>query len=198
MPVTKYFAIIDDQRQGPFTLEELYKAGVTPDTYVWCKKMATWDTARNVEEIRNFTRGYLERKRQEVLQSDKDNTLQTNRVGESRRFSAASLFDEQFPMLLEQPDINMPPNSMIIPAIIVTMLCFPITGLVALYYGIRSRKEWADAMRGESPSNKALYSDSERTNCKERAHHFAGQAQMWIGISIFAGFILQTTLLFFR
>ena len=192
MHQTRYFAMLDSQCKGPFTLEELYEAGVTPETYVWSKKMTDWEMARDVVEIRNFTRSLLERKRHEAEQSVKMQSEAKKKDQNKFRFIQ---FDMEFPMVEDQTDINIPPASMIVPSILATLMCFPITGLVALLYGIKSRKEWADALRADNPSN-GLYTEKERTQCKERAHHYARQARMWLGISFFMGMILYATVFF--
>lgn len=193
MHQTRYFAMLDSQCKGPFTLEELYEAGVTPDTYVWSKKMTDWEMARDVDEIRNFTRTLLERKHYEAEQSVKKQNEEKRKDQNKSRFIQ---FNMEFPMVEDQVDINTPPASMIIPSILATLMCFPITGLVALLYGIKSKKEWAEALRGDNPSNSQLYSEKEKTQCKERAHHYARQARMWLGIYFFMGIILYSTVIF--
>ena len=47
----RYFAMIGGEQRGPYELMELSEAGVTPETYVWCKGMADWQPASDVAEI---------------------------------------------------------------------------------------------------------------------------------------------------
>lgn len=51
--------MISGSRQGPFELESLADAGVTPDTYVWCKGMPDWMQAAEVPDICRFFRQRL-------------------------------------------------------------------------------------------------------------------------------------------
>ncbi len=51
-----YFAMIDGERRGPFTLDALHEAGVTPDTYVWSKGMSDWEQAADVADICRYYR----------------------------------------------------------------------------------------------------------------------------------------------
>ena len=43
-----FFAVIDDEQQGPFSIEELANMGITPETEVWTDSMEEWDKACNV------------------------------------------------------------------------------------------------------------------------------------------------------
>ncbi len=55
----KYFAMIDGQRTGPWELWQLPEAGVTPDTYVWCKGMTDWRKAEVVADVCRYYRQHL-------------------------------------------------------------------------------------------------------------------------------------------
>ena len=54
--MAKYYAMINDRRCGPFTLEELSDAGVRPDTYVWSRDLPDWTHADEVADICQFFR----------------------------------------------------------------------------------------------------------------------------------------------
>ena len=55
----KYFAMIDGRQHGPFSLDDLVKEGVRPDTYVWCKGMDDWAMASDVPDICRYFRQRL-------------------------------------------------------------------------------------------------------------------------------------------
>ena len=38
----KYYVIVQDMRTGPFTLDEVKRQHLTPDTLVWHKGMPDW------------------------------------------------------------------------------------------------------------------------------------------------------------
>ncbi len=190
--MTKYFAIIDSQCKGPFLLEELQDAGVGPETYVWAKKMSDWQMAKDVEEIRNYNRMLLSRKKHEAeaaQRAEKERRVSLKSGKSFRRFGI------DFEIVEEKVDTTTPPQVSIVSAILVMLFCFPLTGLVALIYAIRSRKEWAKAERSETTGESKLYTPKEREECKLRAYHFALQSKMWIGISFFLGFIVYAVLL---
>ena len=41
----KYYVIVQDMRTGPFTLDEVKRQHLTPDTLVWHKGMPDWKEA---------------------------------------------------------------------------------------------------------------------------------------------------------
>ena len=46
-----YYILENKERKGPFSLEQLAEMGISPDTMVWCKGMANWTKASEVEEL---------------------------------------------------------------------------------------------------------------------------------------------------
>ena len=48
-----YIAINDNERQGPFTIEQL-KGVVTPETMVWNKSLPSWTAASEVSELKSI------------------------------------------------------------------------------------------------------------------------------------------------
>ncbi|MBQ7691300.1 MAG: DUF4339 domain-containing protein [Muribaculaceae bacterium] len=46
-----YYVIVNDQQQGPFTVEQLAELGITPETEVWAQGMADWQQAGDVAEL---------------------------------------------------------------------------------------------------------------------------------------------------
>ena len=101
---------------------------------------------------------------------------------------------EAFRQTERQPDTNQPPAQTLFLAIFMTLFCFPITGLVAVYYSYKARAAWQESMRSESKNNKSLYTDQERLDLRRQAHDFGRQAKMWIGITFFLSFILYAVL----
>ena len=49
--MTKYYLANDNQRLGPFDVNELLQNGLVPDSLVWCKGMAGWEKAKDVPEL---------------------------------------------------------------------------------------------------------------------------------------------------
>lgn len=51
-----YFIIVNDQQQGPFTIDELKLRGIAPDTLVWAEGMPQWMPASQVDELKTIFR----------------------------------------------------------------------------------------------------------------------------------------------
>ena len=66
----------------------------------------------------------------------------------------------------------VPPRSRLIDAIMVTLLCCPLTGIVAIYFAYKTNELWLKNQRNES-------------------YDMARKAKMWIGITIFLGVMLN-------
>jgi len=49
-----YFIIVNDQQQGPFTIDELKLRGIAPDTLVWAEGMPQWMPASQVDELKTI------------------------------------------------------------------------------------------------------------------------------------------------
>lgn len=47
----EYWIIVNEQPQGPFTIEELAKKRIAPDTKVWRTGLSDWVEARTLEEL---------------------------------------------------------------------------------------------------------------------------------------------------
>ena len=188
---TKYYAMIDGERKGPFSLEELPGVGVRPSTYIWCKGMPDWQKAEENADICRLFRNHLyDIMHPTIAPSSLDaNDLDKYKVqpdNQDRKYS--SRFDgflketgESLPTIEEieeKKDKSTPPVSMIGYAWLVTILCFPPTGIAALVYAYKSKKAWQN---GENTM----------------AHDFNRSAKMWTGISFFVGLICYGFLLAF-
>ena len=47
----QYWAVIDNERKGPMTFDELKEIGITPSTLVWKEGLENWVPAKDVEEL---------------------------------------------------------------------------------------------------------------------------------------------------
>ncbi len=192
--------MIDGTRRGPFTLEELHSAGVMPDTYVWCKGMDDWEKAEDVADICRFYRQRIFN----LMHPSAAPTADEQPAGESDedaymdfplRFRHYARQAGADPEIREQePDYSHRPTSLIPLAVTLLVLCCPLTGFIALYYAIMSRRAWNEAHRSSQDHTKNLYSDSERQAFSRKAHEYARLARMWCGITFFLGFFLAAIL----
>lgn len=194
----KYFAYLDDREQGPFTPEELIDAGVRPSTYIWCKGMDDWTRAEEVAQVCRIFRQHLsgvtvtpppppppagEMPEQPSGEPDLSDIPPVFRhaVRKSGTIPGPSLEDE--------PDTSMRPGVSLAMAILVTLLCFPPTGIVALVYTVKTRRKWEKA---ESAPDDSLKADTpcDKEELRRQAHDYARLAKMWTGITISLGMIL--------
>ncbi|MDE6094576.1 MAG: CD225/dispanin family protein [Muribaculaceae bacterium] len=189
----KYYAMIDGESRGPYELESLADAGVRPSTYIWCKGMTDWEKAEDVAEVcrmfRNRLYDLMHPGSNDAGQpfSIKDSPTQQTEEAPNAGFTRFDrhLKDSDTPELpsieeIEDREDKTPPPSLLIPlAIIVTIFCFPPTGIAAVYYSVKAKNEWK----------------------KDPASHTAGTycraAKMWTGISFFLGMILYAFIIRF-
>lgn len=184
-----YFAMINDERQGPFTLEELHDAGVTPETYVWCKGMGDWVQAGEVADICRFYRQRLFDKMHPVRKVEDPKVEEAAVMPKSNGIFGSY----PFPMPNEEPaDMSHPPVSMLMVSILMTLLCFPPTGFIAIYYSMMSRKAWDRSMDNAGGASRQGYSEEERREFRRVAYDSARSARMWVGITFFLGLILYS------
>ena len=168
----RYFAMIDGERRGPFELDRLAEAGVGPDTYVWCKGMADWQKAEDVADICRYFRQHL-----------------SDIMHPPAPAPVAELAPEEPAYGAFAPDTSSPPAPTLFISIFMTLFCFPVTGLVAIYYSYKARVAWQESQRSETQNNRGLYSEAERENLRRLAHDYDRSARMWIGITFFLSLI---------
>lgn len=178
----KYFAIIDGEQHGPFTLDELIAEGIRPDTYVWSKEMRDWQKAEEVAEICRAYRTHLYDVMHPHLPSNEELEEQERRKEEERNRKLESVprsyrgfiknpDTEIGDPIDETPDYSVKPRSMLPEAILATILCCPLTGIIAIVMSIRTNQLWKQG------KDKEAYTASR-------------MAKMWIGITLFMGFIM--------
>lgn len=186
----KYFAIIEGEQKGPFELDQLANAGVRPSTYVWCKGMPDWEKAEDVADIcrmfRNRLYDLLHPGNVEAEMRIKE-TPAYHEPGDNAgsppalptrfdRYLTDS--DSHIPTLEELDSLqnkDVPPTNVLPLAIIATILFFPPTGIIAIYFSYKTKKAWKDGLHDE-------------------AHENCRSAKMWTGITFCLGLILYALL----
>ena len=181
---TKYYAMIDGEQKGPFSLAELPAAGVRPSTYIWCKGMPDWQKAEDNADVCRLFRNHL----YDVMHPSstptvaKQEDLDKYKVEpDSKDGHSPTRFDRflqesgenPLPTLEEieaQRDNSIPPVSMVGYAWVVTILCFFPTGIVALVFAYKCNKAW-------------------KNGDNNMAHEYNRRAKMWTGVTFFIGLI---------
>ena len=194
--VVRYFARIDKKQVGPLTITELLNAGVRPTTYVWCKGMADWQQAAEVPDLCRAMRRVLagldpetgkERTATAAAPADdvpasKFDPLNppTNRREMAEYLRQAIEEAEQN----ARPDYSVPPQGVsIFMAVLATILCFPLTGLFAIWFAYRCRACW------ERSRQEGIDAET-RSECQRSAHDNARLYRMMIGITFCIGIIM--------
>lgn len=190
MTDSKYFAFIDGEQRGPYDLDRLADAGVRPSTYVWCKGMDDWKRADEVEEIREAFRRHIIHKR-EGVEMPREPHMETVIPEEVSRGSEHSETSSQegprwFRGIPPQPepeiDPNMPPQVSMTLAVLSLILCFPLTGIVAVVFTYKAQNCWKQSM----------IDAANATELRKKCHEYERMAKMWMGLTIAFGIIAWT------
>ena len=210
----KYYAMIEGQQKGPFSLDELADAGVRPSTYVWCRDMPDWQPAEEVPDIcRHFRRRIHDLMHPSSATAYADENKQTAPHDDNRRESPDDDALADIPPMFRrplrkaditpgtplshEPDTDLPPQSMTLPAILATIFCFPLTGIAAIYYSLLSSRCWRQAnTTGDGIKEKAGGDGADSREMKKMAHDYCRMAKMWTGITFFFGLIFQAFIIF--
>lgn len=157
----KYFAMIEGNQRGPYSLDELAGAGVTPDTFVWCKEMSDWRRADEVAEICRYFRQRLAG----------DFAAKVPEVEDKDKRTADETFESWPEPGFHDADTSQPPRNLLLYAIAVAVACCPLTGVLAIIFSVRTNKLWQQGRR-------------------EDAYEAYRKARLWTGITFFLGFLL--------
>lgn len=184
--------MIDGQRVGPLSLEQMPDAGVKPSTYIWCKGMPDWEKAEENADVCRFYRNRLYDLMHPGSPSDfnpdTDDTegpikdLPQNSPGNEGANNGNRMgYMAEMPTIEEidaRQDTSVAPVSMVGWAWIVTILCFFPTGILALLCAYRSKNAW-------------------RAGEQKLAHDYSRAAKMWTGVSFFLGVMVYAFLIRF-
>lgn len=188
----KYFAFIDGEQRGPFSVRELADEGVRPSTYVWCKGMDDWKRADSVDEILD----YFRTARHTSTRIDNPDTVYVSPATESSSQGAPGQTpgpEEQKPERIgfpfretnaTEPDINTPPQVSMAFAVLALLFCFFPTGIAAVFFTYKAQKCWQSSLQENNPDTV--------TSLRRQAHEYGRLAKMWLGMSVAFGIIVWT------
>lgn len=209
----KYYAMIGGERRGPYELERLAEAGVRPDTYVWCKGMPDWEKAEDVADICRMFRirihdlmhpGSVDALRSvdNVPQSDIQSPPEGQNYSPSRFGRYLQETDQpDLPTvdeIEERRDTHARPSNML-PWAILSILFFPITGIIAVMMALKCRRAWEEAKSHDVGNDgESVGRQPENDNARDMrrlAHDFCQAAKLWTGVSFFLGLVLYAFLI---
>lgn len=208
----KYYAMLGETQTGPLTLEELADLGIRPDTYIWCKGMDDWQRADENGDICRFFRQRLSQLRHPAplntlpANANAGNAAQNDTEDEDysalpptfrymMRKAGAPAPEKADHDPADHDPSTPPPVGMLAVAVLVTIVCFPFTGFVAIYYALRARKAWSEALRSDSRTSGPLYSEKERMDIQKDMADCVRQCKMWTGITICIGIMMYAALI---
>ena len=178
----QYWAVIDNERKGPMTFEELKEIGITPSTLVWKEGLENWVPAKDVEELAPLFEEIplpapsVPEPEQEPESAPEPEATTSNewQSGFSAGWAAAinsgnnSQQQPQQPTPFSQPQqpvSDCPPTYLwlaITVLVVMTLCCcnpFGLIAIVPLVYAtkVKSAYEMGDVENAKSYSSKALY-----------------------------------------
>ena len=178
----QYWAVIDNERKGPMTFEEMKEIGITPSTLVWKEGLENWVPAKDVEELAPLFEEIplpapsVPEPEQEPESAPAPEATTSNewQSGFSAGWAAAinsgnnSQQQPQQPTPFSQPQqpvSDCPPTYLwlaITVLVVMTLCCcnpFGLIAIVPLVYAtkVKSAYEMGDVENAKSYSSKALY-----------------------------------------
>lgn len=183
----KYFARINKETVGPLSLKELVEAGLRPSTYIWYKGLDDWQRAEEDPDICRGLRRYLagydpetgELPEAQVAKEEADPKEEMRQMAEQGMFGLRGL-----PEPPDRTDYTAKPMGVsVITALLATLFCFPITGLIAVFFAMRCSAYWK---MSEQPG----IADAERRDYQIKSHSHARVYKMMLGITLCLGLIM--------
>lgn len=156
--------MIDGRQTGPFKLEELPQAGLTPESYVWCKGMEDWKQAREVGEICRYYRNRLydlahpapapapdEINAAAAQENDGDMEKYADvPIRFRNQISKADPADVDFDSFSAEPDMSRKPTTWWPWPMILSLLFFLPLGILAISQARKADKAWKAGKAGEA------------------------------------------------
>lgn len=182
----KYFARINKTTEGPFSLSELVEAGIRPSTYIWHKGLADWIQASEDPEVCRGMRRYLAGFNPETGELRvRENTVAPQQRDDTPVKGSMRIMLRNFPESDAQPDYSLKPTGVsAVMAFVMTICCFPVTGIMAVFFAMRCKANWK---MSEQPD----MDEKTRVAFRRKSHDDARLYRMMIGITFFIGLILM-------
>lgn len=147
----KYYIYLNGEQVGPLSYEELQQKGITPETYVWYEGMATWQQARELDELSLlFPHG----------NTPFSNTVSSIPPMPESNFGTHTNYNTGYSQsraeFNDAPPI-VPPKNYLVWAILVTIFCCLPFGIVSIVYAAQVDRQFnlKDYRRAEQYSKNA-------------------------------------------
>ena len=139
----QYYLVINGEKSGPFTIDQLATQQLTPETPVWTEGMSDWMPAQQVAELSSFF----------APQTPGPEMAQPTVPPQAPAYNAAPSYGNPQP---QTPNGQVMPPNYLVWSILVTLLCCIPGGVVAIVYStqVSSRFQQGDyAGANESSRN---------------------------------------------
>lgn len=139
----QYFLVINGEKSGPFTIDQLTTQQVTPQTPVWTEGMSDWVPAQQVAELSSLF----------ASQAPTPEAYQPTATPQAPAYNAAPAYGNPQP---QAPNTQVVPPNYLVWSILVTLFCCIPGGVVAIVYStqVSSRFQQGDyAGANESSRN---------------------------------------------
>lgn len=192
----QYWVHIDGKQQGPMQIDELAQMGITGDTYVWREGLEDWVKASEVAELSHLFASTIapDTEGNDAAASGDSAPHEADNDGQPAADNSAMPPEMPAPpaetpcvqpqpqyapqYMPPQPQPIMPPQSQLPPcpptnlawAIIVTVLCCQILGIIAIVYAAQVRSKY----------DMGLY---------EKAEKYSELSALWCQLSIALGLV---------
>lgn len=174
----QYWANIGGVQHGPVNKEELAALGISQDSYVWRPGLDEWVLAVDLEELADLFPPTIGRAATEDSEGDTDNlsSQDSEQLPPSIPVETAETYDSrkkispQVKREEEQTEIEKCPPTNLVWAILSTVMCFTIFGVIAIVYA-------------------AKVSSRYRNGDIATAKKFSDRAAMWSILSITIGVV---------
>lgn len=139
----QYYLVINGEKSGPFTIDQLTTQQVTPQTPVWTEGMSDWVPAQQVAELSSLF----------ASQASIPEASQPTATPQAPAYNAAPAYGNPQP---QAPNTQVVPPNYLVWSILVTLFCCIPGGVVAIVYStqVSSRFQQGDyAGANESSRN---------------------------------------------
>lgn len=117
----QYYLVINGEKSGPFTIDQLATQQLTPETPVWTEGMSDWMPAQQVAELSSFF----------APQTPGPEMAQPTVPPQAPAYNAAPAYGNPQP---QAPNTQVVPPNYLVWSILVTLFCCIPGGVVAIVY----------------------------------------------------------------
>ena len=191
---TKYWVNIDGIQSGPISRDELANLDFNPEvTYVWHEELDDWQRIDRLSEFADIVAAKQKAAAESAEHSENSESAESSEHSEESEHSESSVTPPPVPQPpvpqppelqhampqspMPQPPMPQPPvapeaeaPTNLVWAVIVTVMCCQITGIIAIVYG-------------------AMTSTANSAGNYEKARHYSDIAQIWVMVSIALGLV---------